>query len=804
MATTVELDVEGMTCASCVHHVERALEEVEGVEHADVNLVTRRARVTLAPSTSVDALLHAVEEAGYQAFPPELSHRLPQGSAPSSSVEPSDTRPELIRQDQLPARPEQPRELRERAETSALKKDLLWAAVLSVPLVVLGMSHGMLARVLHLPLYGDLGAQLLLATLVLLGPGRRFFVLAYKGLRHGSADMNTLVALGVGAAWSGSLLAMLAPGWFASSAHVSHGGAPPVYFEAVGAVVTFLLLGKFLEARARRRLSDAVRALVALQPPVALRLLDGEGASREEEVPVAALRVGDRVRVRPGERVPTDGAIVEGSASVDESMLTGESLPVDKPVGEPAYGGTLNTSGSFVLRVTHTGADTALARIVQAVEDAQGSRAPVARLADRVSAVFAPSVLLISLVTLLAWGLLGPSSPSGWALGFERMIAVLVIACPCALGLAVPAAIAVGAGRGAALGIFFKGGATLESLSQVKLVLFDKTGTLTEGQPVVTDVLPLGGRSEEALILLAAAVERASEHPIARAILREAHARSAAAAPVDKSDRKPPHPGVLVIPDARGFSMEPGGGARALVHGEETLVGTAAWLARQGVDCGLLLEQASSLARQGRSPIFVAAGGRLVGALAVADRPREEALEVVRALRALGLDVGMITGDRREVAIAVARQLEIERVHAEVLPTDKARLVALAREEAGSVAMVGDGINDAPALATADVGIALGQGADIALSVADVALLRGALKGVPTAIRLARATLQTIRQNLFWAFAYNVIGIPVAAGVLVPWTGWTLSPMLAGAAMSLSSVSVLLNSLTLRRKSIRT
>nr|WP_276082555.1 copper-translocating P-type ATPase [Nannocystis poenicansa] len=658
----------------------------------------------------------------------------------------------------------------EQREQRGLRRDFILAATLSVPLLVVAMSHGTIP--------GTEGTfarwlQFALATPVVFGPGRRFLRLAWKALRHGAADMNTLVSIGTLAAWVYSTVALMWPGLFP---HAEHGVSPHLYYEAAAAIISFVLLGKLLETRARRRLSDAVRGLVALAPKTARRVTDG----REDDVPVESLVPGDHVLVRPGERIPSDGVVVRGVSAVDESMLTGESIPVDKTKDAPVFGGTLNQSGALVVRVTHTGSETALARIVEAVEQAQGSRAPIARLADVVSSYFVPIVLAIAAVTLLAWVAVDPSA-AGFAAAIERFVAVLVIACPCALGLATPAAVAVGTGRGAELGILVKGGAALEAASRVDTVLLDKTGTLTEGKPALTDVVPNEGWSAAELLALVAAVERESEHPVARAIVEGARARGIEAESVSR------------------FRMEPGFGIEGDVAGRLVLVGTGAWLGRKGIDASSLEAAAEALAERGRTPSFVAIDGALAGLVAVADRPTAGARQSVASLRDMGIEVAMVTGDRRSTAEAIAAELGIDRVIAEVRPEDKARVVADERARGRVVAMVGDGVNDAPALAGAHVGVAIGTGTDIAIAAADVALLRGGISSLPIALQLARRTLRTIRQNLFWAFVYNVIGIPIAAGALYLWTGWLLSPVLASAAMSLSSVSVLTNSLRLRR-----
>ncbi|MDQ3370454.1 MAG: copper-translocating P-type ATPase [Myxococcota bacterium] len=586
--------------------------------------------------------------------------------------------------------------------------------------------------------------------------------------------MNTLITIGVLAAWGYSTATLFIS---AFSSHAGHGSLPHLYFEAAAAIISFVLLGKLLETRARKRLSDAVRGLVALVPKTARRV-NADGTTTDVEV--RALSAGDRVIVRPGERIATDGKVVNGASAVDESMLTGESLPVDKAIESLVFGGTLNQSGAITMEITRTGSDTALARIVEAVEQAQGSRAPIARLADVISSYFVPIVIGLATVALVAWFAIDPTS-GGFAVAVERFVAVLVIACPCALGLATPAAVAVGTGRGAELGILVKGGAVLEAASRIDTVLLDKTGTVTEGKPALTDVIDVSGRGELELLALVAAVERQSEHPVGQAIVSGAEERGASSL------------------EASSFAMQPGAGVEGTVAGVDVRIGTTAWMAAAGIPTSALDGSAHELAMRGRTPSFVAIDGRLAGIIAIADRPTAEAMRVIAELKTMGIDVAMVTGDRAETARAVASELGIERVFAEVRPEEKAKVVADERARGRAVAMVGDGINDAPALAGAHVGIAIGSGTDIAVAAADIALLRGGIASLPQALRLARSTLRTIRQNLFWAFVYNVIGIPIAAGALYPATGWLLSPILASAAMSLSSVSVLVNSLRLRR-----
>ncbi|MDI3288620.1 heavy metal translocating P-type ATPase [Polyangium sp. 15x6] len=751
-ARRIDLPVEGMTCAACVRRIERALLATDGVREAKVNLVTRTATITYDPATSgTEPLVTAIERAGYsvpqQPAAPDLS-----AAAPAERTHAADASLDH--------------------ERRVLRRDFAFALGLSVPLLVLGMSHGRIPGA-----DGTLGrlVQLALATAVILGPGRRFFRLAWIALRHRAADMNTLVSLGTGAAWVYSAIAVLAPGLFP---HAAHGLRPHVYFEAVGAIVSFVLLGKLLETRARKRLTDAVRGLVALQPKTAWRLR-GDLGDIEEEIPLSQLAPGDIVRVRPGERLPSDGDVIAGASAVDESMLTGESLPVDKTAGAPVFGGTLNQSGQLTVRITKTGAETALAQIASAVEQAQGSKAPIARLADTVSGVFVPVVLGIATIAFVAWLVADPTT-TGLAAAVERFVAVLVIACPCALGLATPAAVAVGTGRGAELGVLVKGGTALESASRVDTVLVDKTGTVTAGRPTLSAVKTMPSFREEDLLHLVGSAELGSEHPVAKALVEGARARGFS----------------LVSPDE--FRADAGRGVLARVTGREVRIGTTRYLAEHGIDALPLEDAAEALAEAGNTPSFVAIDGRLAGLVAVADLPTAEAKEAVAALHALGVRVAMATGDREATARAVARSLGIDEVHAGVRPEDKARIVAEERAKGRIVAMVGDGINDAPALASAHVGIAVASGTDIAVAAADIALLRGGIASLPTALGLARATLRTIRRNLFWAFVYNVIGIPIAAGALYPLTGWLLSPVLASAAMSLSSVSVLLSSLRLR------
>lgn len=743
--TTVELDVLGMTCAACVRRIEKALIKQPGVAAASVNLITHRASVQYdASQIGAAQLADAVVAAGYrvadfdklEAPQPGASQRLSQGARAQALAD------------------------AEEKEQASIRRDVLRAAALSLPALALGMAHG-------LDLSWSPYVQFALITPVVFGPGLRFVRLALAALRHRTSDMNTLVSLGVLAAYGYSTLALFTPQLFPPG---KRDAAPHVYFEAAGAIVMFVLFGKWLETRARKRLSETVRGLVSLSPKRAQRVRE----QQVEDVALSDIAVADELLVRPGERVPLDGVVIAGSSAVDESLLSGESLPVDKHVGSRLYAGTLNQNGALTLRVTRTEDNTALASIVEAVEQAQGSRAPIARLADVVSSYFVPAVLLIAALTFGLW-----LASDGLGMAVERAVAVLVIACPCALGLATPAAVAVGTARGAELGVLVKGGAPLEAASRIDSVLLDKTGTLTEGRAQLTDVVALPGVDTQDLLSWVASVEQASEHPIARAIVAGARERGAA---------------LLAV---RGFEISAGDGAQGVCADKRVRIGSRHWL--QPLDTSQLAAVADALAAQGKSVSFVAVDGQLAGLVAVADVVRAGARHVITSLRALNVDVAMLTGDREQTAHAIAAPLGIERVFAGVRPRDKARIVQEERARGRRVAMVGDGLNDAPALAGADLGIAVGSGSDVAISAADVALLRGGIEALPTAFALARRTMRTIRENLFWAFVYNVIGIPVAAGALYTSTGFVLSPVLASAAMSLSSLSVLANSLRLRR-----
>jgi Cu+-exporting ATPase len=659
------------------------------------------------------------------------------------------------------------------AELRSMSRRLWIGAALTAPVFVLAMAH-------LIPAYshaanGSLSrwVQFLLSTPVVLWAGWPFFVRGARSLRSGHWNMFTLIALGVGAAWLYSLVAFFLPQAFPAAMRPH--GVVDVYFEAAAVIVVLVLVGQVLELRARARTSSAIKALLNLAPPTALRL----DAGGETEVPLADVRAGDRLRVRPGSRVPVDGVIEEGSSAVDESMITGESLPVEKKAGDRVTGGTVNGTGGFVLRADKVGADSLLARIVNMVAEAQRSRAPIQGLVDRVSAVFVPAVLGVAVLTFLGWFFFGPEP--GLAYGLANAVAVLIIACPCALGLATPMSIMVGVGRGAQAGVLVKNAEALELLGQVAWLVVDKTGTLTEGRPALTDVVPADGFDENGLLTLAATVERASEHPLAAAVVRGAEARG------------------LALPPITDFRSVTAGGVAGRVNDRAVLVGKPKFLAAEGVSVPAgPLDQAATLQTGGKTVLFAAIDGRFAGLLAVADPIKASTPEAVAELHALGVKLVMATGDNRHTAATVARQLSIDDFEAEVEPADKIARVRALQTDGARVAMAGDGINDAPALAAADVGIAMGTGTDVAMESAGLTLVKGDLRGIAKAIHLSRATMGNIRQNLFFAFVYNALGVPVAAGALYLFGGPLLNPMMAGLAMAFSSVSVIANALRLR------
>ncbi|MDP3073774.1 MAG: copper-translocating P-type ATPase [Opitutaceae bacterium] len=666
------------------------------------------------------------------------------------------------------AAPEENHELRD------MTRRFWIGAALTLPVFVLGMLHLVpsLMHVVNAP--WSRWTQFLLSTPVVLWAGWPFFVRGAKSLRSGHWNMFTLIAIGVGAAWIYSVVAFFLPGVFpeAMRAH----GVVDVYFEAAAVIVVLVLLGQVLELRARARTSSAIKALLNLSPPTALRVTE----SGDQEVPLSEVEVGDRLRVRPGAKVAVDGVIEEGASSVDESMLTGESMPVEKKAGDRVTGGTVNATGGFIMRAEKIGADTMLARIVNMVADAQRSRAPIQGLADKVARIFVPAVVIIAGLTFAIWFFFGPEPRLAYAI--VNAVAVLIIACPCALGLATPMSIMVGIGRGAQEGVLVKNAEALELLGKVQWLVIDKTGTLTEGRPQLADVVTFEGSDEKTLVQLAASLERSSEHPLAAAIVRGAEAKK------------------ISLRDAADFRSVTAGGVAGKVDGRIVLVGKSKFLEAEHVSLPQSgVERASALQAEGKTVLFVAIDGRLAGLLAVADPIKDTTREAIADLHGLGIKLVMATGDNRRTAESVAKQLGLDRFEAEVEPADKIRLVEALKRDGARVAMAGDGINDAPALAAADVGIAMGTGTDVAMESAGVTLVKGDLRGIAKAIHLSRATMRNIRQNLFFAFVYNTVGVPIAAGALFPFFGVLLSPMIAGAAMSLSSVSVITNALRLRK-----
>ena len=742
MIQTVTMPVEGMTCASCVARVERTLAAVHGVSAATVNLASEKVIVRFdGATTSLPALAEAVTEAGYTLRTDLLPHNGP-GLRPllPGAVAPQE------------------------ASERGWRRDLWIALAFALPVMLLSMT-GMLGMMHHvMPLTDDQMSRILLVltTPVMIVAGRRFYVHAWKLARQGSADMNTLVAVGTGSAFVYSAFASLFPEWMPG-----HGEAHHVYFETATAIVTLVLLGKTLESRAKRRTADAIQTLVALQPDHA-RVKRG---NLELDVPIGDLAMGDVLVIRPGERLAADGIVLAGASAIDESIVTGESLPVEKNIGDRVIGGTVNANGTLEVQTTAVGADTVMARIVRLVEEAQGSRAPIQRIADRVAAVFVPVVITLALLTFIVWFAV---LHAGFAPAMMNFIAVLVIACPCAMGLATPAAIIVGTGRGAASGILIRNAASLERAHEIRTIVFDKTGTITEGKPSVSGVQALNGFSEETLLTLAASAESRSEHPLAMAVVQCARDRGLSFGPPET------------------FEALPGSGVRATVGGRRLFVASLHALERAGISTAESGVQAEAWSAQGKSLIGVAIADRFIGLIAIGDRIRPEARRVIEDLHKNDVTTVLLTGDNATTATAVAREIGIRLVLAEVLPDRKAEEIHRLQTGGSVVAMVGDGINDAPALASADVGIAMGSGAHAAIETADITLMRSDLGDVIRVLGLSRATVRTVKQNLFWAFFYNIIGIPLAAiGVL--------NPILAAGAMAFSSVSVVSNSLRLRR-----
>lgn len=745
-AQSVDLQVDGMTCASCVGRVERALKKVPGVQNAVVNLATERATVQLQGGTDASRLIAAIEKAGYEARP------VMQQAAVSGE--------DITAQ-------------RQAAERESLKKSLIFAAVFALPVFLLEMG-GHMVPAFHHWIAETIGTQnswyiqFVLTAIVLFGPGRRFFEKGVPALLRGAPDMNSLVAVGTTAAFAYSVVATFMPSLLPA-------GTVNVYYEAAAVIVALILLGRFLEARAKGNTSEAIRRLVQLQAKTARVRRDGA----VQEMDIAQVRSGDVIEVRPGERIPVDGEVIEGQSFVDESMISGEPVPVEKTVGAEVVGGTVNQNGALAFKATKVGADTLLAQIIRMVEQAQGSKLPIQALVDKITMWFVPAVMAAALITFGVWLTWGPDPALSFAL--VNAVAVLIIACPCAMGLATPTSIMVGTGRAAQMGVLLRKGEALQQLKDAKVVAVDKTGTLTKGRPELTDLVLADGLQRATVLAQVAAVEDRSEHPIARAIVDAAKAEG------------------LQIPVISDFESVTGFGVRAVVDGRKVEIGADRFMRELGLSVDGFAAEAQRLGSEGKTPLYAAIDGQLAAMIAVADPIKPTTKPAIDALHALGLKVAMITGDNRHTAEAIAKQLGIDEVVAEVLPGGKVDTVQRLKAEHGTLAYVGDGINDAPALAEADVGIAIGTGTDIAIEAADVVLMSGDLSGVPNAIALSKATMKNIGENLFWAFAYNVALIPVAAGLLYPFNGTLLSPVFAAGAMALSSVFVLSNALRLKR-----
>ncbi|MEX2188370.1 MAG: heavy metal translocating P-type ATPase [Pirellulales bacterium] len=805
-----EIFLSGMHCAGCAQKIEKRLGQTPGVQKADVSFATSRAVVTYHPGDRpLRQVLDAIVELGYKpveparaklsldkaspeawnavakapgvvSVTPDAANRAAEVAYLSEATSLSEIKRFLAgrgvlaggRATREAADPLELEEQQRETHLHNLRTRFFVSAVLSLPVVFVAMSHRAVPSLAGLV---GIWVQLALTTAVMVYGGGEFFRDAWAALRRRSADMNTLVAVGTGAAYIYSVAATIAPPFFlVGGEHAAH-ATVPVYFEAAAVIIVLVLLGRWLEGRATRSAGNALRELARLQAKTARVVRDG----REVDVPIGDVVVGDIVVARPGERISVDGVVESGASAVDESLLTGESLPVEKQTGDGVFGGTMNTSGSLKYRAVKVGRETALARVVELVRQAQSTKAPIARLADVVSGYFVPIVIVVAVATFAVWYVWGPQ---GQELNFAVLtfVSVLIVACPCALGLATPTAIMVGTGRGAELGILIKGGAGLEQAARVDTIVFDKTGTLTKGQPALFDVATLGTMPENEVLRFAAASERGSEHPLAAAIVAGAESRG------------------VELGEASTFSAEAGFGVRATVEGRAVVVGNRRLLDEVSPNNQRAKKAAEQIASEGKTPIFVLVDGEVVGVLGVADEVKPQAREAVALAHALGIETVMLTGDQWQVAEAIAREVGIDRVMAEVLPGDKAAEVERLQQAGKRVAMVGDGVNDAPALAQADVGIAIGRGADVAAAAADVMLVGDDIRLAVESLKLARRALRTIKQNLFLSFVYNVASVPIAAGVLYPATGWLLEPIVASAAMSLSSVCVVTNSLRLR------
>jgi Cu+-exporting ATPase len=743
-AVSKTLRIEGMTCAACAKAVERAAKKLAGVTEANVNFATEKLNITYEPSQiKLSEIRRAVEKAGYKVLEEEAA---------------VDTDKE-----------------RKEQEISILWKKFILSAVFTVPLLIITMGHMFGEPIgFHLPQVIDpmmnplnFGLIQLILVLPVLIAGYKFFTVGFKTLFKGSPNMDSLIAIGTSAGFLYGIFAI------AQIAKGNHEYANHLYFEAAAVIITLITLGKYLETVTKGKTSEAIKKLMGLAPKTAVIIRD----EKEVVVPIDEVEVGDVIVVKPGEKMPVDGEVVEGTTSVDESMLTGESIPVEKHVGDIIIGASINKNGHIKYKATKVGKDTVLAQIIKLVEEAQGSKAPIAKMADVISGYFVPVVILIAIVSALAWYFIGGEST---VFALTIFISVLVIACPCALGLATPTAIMVGTGKGAEYGVLIKSGVALETAHKIKTIVFDKTGTITEGKPQVTDIVVTGGLAQNELLQLAASAEKGSEHPLGEAILKGAEEQG------------------LKLKKLDAFQAIPGQGIEVVIEGQTILLGNRKLMTESQVALEKLEETSDKLAEEGKTPMYIAIDKKVAGIIAVADTVKENSKKAIEMLHKMGIKVAMITGDNKRTAEAIAKQVGIDRTLAEVLPQDKANEVKKLQDEGNKVAMVGDGINDAPALAQADIGIAIGSGTDVAMESADIVLMRSDLMDVPTAIQLSKSTIRNIKQNLFWAFAYNTLGIPVAMGVLYIFGGPLLSPIIAAAAMSLSSVSVLFNALRLK------
>jgi Cu+-exporting ATPase len=738
----VSLPVQGMSCASCIKRVQKALSQVPSVIRADVNFATEKATVEYIPGeVTVKDLSRAVEAIGYKILEVEEGDVIDKEKA-----------------------------LRE-AEFRKLKYKFITGVILLIPLFVLVYWDKLgLSKIWVLSKQTSFILQLIIQTPIQFWVGWQFYKGAWVAAKHKTSDMNTLIAVGTSAAYLYSVLATFSPTLFAAK-----GLAPEVYFDTAGAIIVIILLGRLLEARAKGQTSEAIKKLIGLQAKTAKVIRDFQ----EMEIPVDEVRIGDTVIVRPGEKIPVDGLVLEGYSSVDESMVTGESIPVEKKAGDEVIGATINKTGTFKFRATKVGKDTMLAQIIKMVEEAQGSKPPIARLADLIASYFVPAVIGIAVLTFIIWFFFGPQPAFTYAV--LNFVAVMIIACPCALGLATPTSIMVGTGKGAEYGVLIRGGEALETAHKLNAIVMDKTGTITKGKPSVTDIVAENGYVEEEVMSLAASAEKGSEHPLGEAIIQKAKELE------------------LKLDSPTHFNAIPGHGVEATIRGKRILLGNVKFMGERKVPLNGMEKKAEVLSGEGKTPMFVAVDGKIAGIIAVADTLKENSKVAIAALHHLGIEVIVLTGDNRKTAEAIASEVNIDRIVAEVLPEEKANEVKKLHAEGKKVGMVGDGINDAPALAQADVGIAIGTGTDVAIESADITLISGDLRGVVTAIALSKATIRNIKQNLFWAFAYNTILIPVAAGVLFPFFGILLNPIFAAVAMGLSSVTVVSNALRLRR-----